>query len=155
MVSTTRMGEAEVRAILAALPDPEIPAVSLTEMGMLHEVRWEGETLKVRLRPTYSACPATAVIRREVERALSDRGIAPVEVSIVLAPAWTTDDITPEGREKLRAYGIAPPGLGEVACPRCGSTATRLISQFGAAPCRALWRCEDCLEPFDYMKPHR
>lgn len=162
----------EVWSWLAEVPDPEIPVISLTDLGIIRDVAWEEDTLVVTVTPTYSGCPATSVINLDIERALRDRGIAKLRLERRLAPAWTTDWVTAEGREKLRAYGIAPPVDGTaadgrlvgriarlagqsnltIACPRCGSTHTEKISQFGSTPCKASYRCRDCLEPFDYFK---
>lgn len=162
----------EVWSWLAEVPDPEIPVIALTDLGIIRDVAWEEDTLVVTVTPTYSGCPATSVINLDIERALRDRGIAKLRLERRLAPAWTTDWVTPEGREKLRAYGIAPPVDGTaadgrlvgriarlagqsnltIACPRCGSTHTEKISQFGSTPCKASYRCRDCLEPFDYFK---
>ncbi len=154
---------------LAEVPDPEIPVVSVVDLGIVREVRWDepGE-LVVTVTPTYSGCPATELIAAEIREALARRGLARVRLETRLAPAWTTDWISARGREQLRGYGIAPPGTKvvdasailrrreaePVACPRCGSSRTRLTSRFGSTPCKALYRCDDCLEPFDYFKPH-
>ena len=156
---------------LSQVPDPEIPVISLTDLGIIRDVAWHGDTLVVTVTPTYSGCPATGVINLDIETALRARGIEKLELKRQLAPAWTTDWITAEGREKLRAYGIAPPVDGTAAdgvlagrvsrlmgnnltiqCPRCGSTHTQKVSQFGSTPCKASYRCTDCLEPFDYFK---
>ncbi|MCX7892273.1 MAG: phenylacetate-CoA oxygenase subunit PaaJ [Burkholderiales bacterium] len=154
---------------LAEVPDPEIPVVSVVDLGIVREVRWDepGE-LVVTVTPTYSGCPATELIAAEIRESLARRGLARVRLETRLAPAWTTDWITERGRAQLRGYGIAPPGwkvvdasallrgraADPVACPRCGSARTRLTSRFGSTPCKALYRCDDCLEPFDYFKPH-
>jgi len=148
-------------AVAAAVPDPEIPVVTLEDLGILRGVEEEGGTAVVRLSPTYSGCPATAAIELSVAEALAGAGIA-ARIERVLTPAWTTDWITAEGREKLRAYGIAPPVAGgkaslfgegpDVPCPRCGSVATERVSEFGSTPCKAHWRCTACGEPFDYFK---
>ncbi|MEO0914304.1 MAG: 1,2-phenylacetyl-CoA epoxidase subunit PaaD, partial [Pseudomonadota bacterium] len=128
--------------------------------GVIREVAWEGDVLHLKVTPTYSGCPATAVINFEIEKHLRAKGVKP-RIERQLSPAWTTDWLSAEGREKLRAYGIAPPveggGYGSlhgrvVACPRCGSRATERISEFGSTPCKASYRCTDCLEPFDYFK---
>lgn len=159
---------------LAEVPDPEIPVVSVTELGIVREVRWEGETLLVAVTPTYSGCPATAVIDLAIEAHLRAKGIDRLRLERRLSPPWTTDWVTQEARDKLRAFGIAPPVDGTasdggtsaraarlsgksnlmIACPRCGSTRTERVSQFGSTPCKASYRCEDCLEPFDYFKCH-
>ena len=156
---------------LAEVPDPEIPVLSLTDLGIIRDVAWQDDTLVVKVTPTYSGCPATGIINLDIETALRGHGIRKLRLERQMAPAWTTDWITPEGREKLRGYGIAPPLDGTaadgvlagrigrlsghnltIACPRCGSTHTEKISQFGSTPCKASYRCKDCLEPFDYFK---
>ena len=161
-----------VRHWLSQVPDPEIPVISLTDLGIIRDVEWQDDTLVVTVTPTYSGCPATSVINLDIEAALRAKGIQKLRLERQLSPPWTTDWITPEGREKLRAYGIAPPVDGTaadgrlagriarlagtsnlvIACPRCGSTKTEKISQFGSTPCKASYRCTDCLEPFDYFK---
>lgn len=150
------------RQAAGAVPDPEIPAVTLADLGILRGVDLVGGQVVVRLTPTYTGCPATLPIRLSVETALIAAGIADARIETVLAPAWSTDDISEEGRRKLAAIGIAPPvrrggkqalfGADEVACPRCGSSDTERISEFGATPCKALWRCLECREPFDHFK---
>jgi ring-1,2-phenylacetyl-CoA epoxidase subunit PaaD len=167
---------------LNGVPDPEIPAVSVVELGIIRGVEWEaattdraeGDTLVVAVTPTYSGCPATELIMAGIREALAALGVRRVRLDVRLAPAWTTDWIAPEAKRKLRAYGIAPPtgdapasGRVDVAgisplrraaaivpSPRCGATNTRLVSQFGSTACKAHYRCEACLEPFDYFKPH-
>lgn len=161
-----------VRHWLAQVPDPEIPVISLTDLGIIRDVEWQDDTLVVTVTPTYSGCPATSVINLDIEAALHAKGIEKLRLERRLSPPWTTDWISAEGREKLRAYGIAPPVDGTaadgrlagrvarlagtsnlvIACPRCGSTKTEKISQFGSTPCKASYRCTDCLEPFDYFK---
>ena len=138
---------------LEGVPDPEIPVISLVELGVVRGVEWRNDDLWVTLTPTYSGCPATAVIEADVIRALTLMGVAP-HIERRIAPPWTTDWITEAGREKLAAYGIAPPqpAGGPDKCPHCGSAAVERISQFGSTPCKAQWRCTYCLEPFDYFK---
>lgn len=154
---------ARARSVAASVPDPEIPVVTLEDLGILRGVEADGSTFVVKLTPTYSGCPAVLAIELAVETALREAGFADIRIQRVLAPAWSTDEISEAGREKLRAYGIAPPqrasgkgailfGDETVACPRCGSLATTRISQFGSTACKALWRCESCREPFDYFK---
>ncbi len=145
--------EAQVWDWLAKVPDPEIPAISLVDLGVIRGVAFDGDTCVVTVTPTYSGCPATAVINLSIETALADHGV-PVRLKQQIAPPWTTDWISPEGRDKLNAYGIAPPqpAGGPAACPRCGGTHLEKLSQFGSTPCKAQWRCRDCLEPFDYFK---
>ena len=147
--------EKAILAALADVPDPEIPVVSVLDLGIVRGVRRSPPA--VLITPTYSGCPATQAIEHSVRKALSDAGFAYVPVETVLSPPWTTDWITDAGRAKLLAYGIAPPsprGSEVVACPQCGSTDTREVSRFGSTPCKALWRCIDCLEPFDRFKCH-
>lgn len=150
------------------VPDPELPPVSITDLGIVRDVRIDGDTVVVALTPTYAGCPATDVIAADVERALHDRGVERVRVERRLSPPWTTDWITPRGRERLHAQGIAPPSAAGLAtgpvvlnpskdvvrCPRCASSSTTEISHFGSTPCKALYRCDACKEPFDYVKPH-
>jgi len=155
--------------VLRDVMDPEIPVLSIVDLGIVRFVREErsGEdseaTLHVGLAPTYSGCPATEVIRGSVERALARAGFARVKIENVLSPPWTSEWVTAEGRRKLLAFGIAPPqepvssprrlfGETTVHCPRCGSEATERISEFGSTPCKAHYRCTECLEPFDYFK---
>jgi ring-1,2-phenylacetyl-CoA epoxidase subunit PaaD len=166
-VATLVSADTEVqhaRAIAAAVLDPEVPVITLEELGVLRGVRRRDGKVIVTLTPTYTGCPATAAIQLAVEVALMEAGIAGARVETVLSPAWTTDDITEAGRAKLKAYGIAPPnrtapsGLFEVeivACPKCGSQHTSKVSEFGSTACKAQWRCESCREPFDYFKCHR
>ena len=145
------MREQAIWDVLAEVPDPEIPVVSVVDLGMVRAV----EDDKVTITPTYSGCPATEVIRRSVRDALDSAGYADVVVESALFPPWTTDWITEAGRQKLKAYGIAPPDpAAEVECPQCGSTDTEEVSRFGSTPCKAQWRCRSCLEPFDRFKCH-
>ena len=161
---------------LDAVPDPEIPAVSVVELGILRGVEWDATDpllLVVTVTPTYSGCPATELIMTSICEALAAAGVAKVRIEMRLAPAWTTDWMTTEARRKLCDFGIAPPGAARtpsavdvagisplrrtgatVACPRCGSKQTQLVSQFGSTACKAHFRCLACLEPFDYFKPH-
>jgi len=150
---------------LAEVPDPEIPVISLVELGVIRGVDWQGDELVVTVTPTYSGCPATSVINFDIEAKLRARGVARLRLQRQLSPPWTTDWIADTARDKLRAYGIAPPvgaaagparargALGvAVACPRCGAADTERVSQFGSTPCKAAYRCRACLEPFDYFK---
>ena len=152
--------------------DPEVPALSVRDLGIVRDVVDHGDALEVVLTPTYSGCPATEVIEKSVVDALVAAGLGPVRATTRRAPAWTTDWISDEGRRKLRAYGIAPPSgaaavsaaeapirlvrrepAATVACPRCGSAHTERLSAFGSTACKALWRCLDCREPFEHFKP--
>lgn len=149
--------QGRIASVLAGVPDPEIPAVSVVDLGIVREVGSDdGGDAWVSLTPTYTGCPATAAIEQATRAALDRAGFADVAIRMVLAPAWSTDMITAEGREKLRRYGIAPPEPGKRAasCPRCGSRDTREVSRFGSTPCKALWQCRACHEPFDRFKCH-
>jgi len=151
--------------VLSRVADPEIPVISVTDLGIVREVRAEGDAVAVVVTPTYSGCPATEVIERSIAAALREAGAPQVRVETRLAPAWTTDWIAPEAQEKLRRCGIAPPGprptaeaqpitfAPRVACPLCGSGNTERLSAFGATACKALYRCRDCREPFEHFKP--
>ncbi|MFE0424394.1 1,2-phenylacetyl-CoA epoxidase subunit PaaD [Streptomyces sp. NPDC058953] len=155
--------EAELRRVAGAVPDPELPVLTLAELGVLRGVRLLGpHRVEVTLTPTYTGCPAVETMSDDIERALHDHGMAEVSVVTVLSPAWSTDDITAEGRRKLAESGIAPPrshsasgpvpvGLS-VRCPHCGSTETELLSRFSSTACKALRRCVSCREPFDHFK---
>lgn len=186
----------EIWAWLDSVSDPEIPVLSVIDLGIVRNVRWTEErpdftteqtpprvsqtsaiderlrrpgtqttrrsnsTLVITITPTYSGCPAVAVIKNDIHRALQEHGIDRVRIETQLSPAWTTDWMTERGRERLLEYGIAPPGPCEqghspaVPCPRCGSSDTRLVSRFGSTPCKAFYICNSCLEPFDYFKCH-
>lgn len=154
---------------LDTIPDPEIPVISVIDLGIVRGVHWEADTCVVTITPTYSGCPAVTLIRAQIVQALGEHGIGQVEVRLQLAPAWTTDWMTARGRQQLAGYGIAPPAqtvidisgitrrrqpAPAVACPHCGSTHTHVVSQFGSTACKALYRCGDCREPFDYFKAH-
>lgn len=136
------------------VPDPEIPVISVVDLGIVRGVRWDGETCEVAVTPTYSGCPATTVISLDIETALRDRGIADVRIKTQISPPWTSDWLSQTGRAKLEDYGISPPRAagGPERCPRCKSGDVKRISQFGSTPCKAQWQCTDCLEPFDYFK---
>jgi ring-1,2-phenylacetyl-CoA epoxidase subunit PaaD len=152
----------DVRAAVAAVADPELPVVTIEQLGILRDVRVdESGAVAVDITPTYSGCPAMDAIRADVEAALAGLGVDGVSVRLVLAPAWTTDWITPSGRAALEEYGIAPPGPAggtvtaltlSVRCPQCGSPDTRELSRFGSTACKSLWVCRSCQEPFDHVK---
>lgn len=149
--------------ILATVSDPEIPVLSIMDMGVVRQAEMKNGIAKIAITPTYSGCPAMDVIGDDIKKALSDNGIE-AAVELVLSPAWTTDWITEKGRKSLEDYGIAAPLNPEadidallgnkkiVKCPQCGSTNTRLVSQFASTACKAMFQCEDCHEPFDYFK---
>ena len=148
----------------AEVVDPEIPVLTIADLGMLRDVTVTDGRVEVAITPTYSGCPAMNMIRVEIELALEREGFRNLEVRTVLSPAWTTDWMSDDGRRKLREYGIAPPlasssrralfGVEQVACPQCGSGNTEVLSEFGSTSCKALWRCKSCREPFDYFKCH-
>ncbi|MEP7019957.1 MAG: 1,2-phenylacetyl-CoA epoxidase subunit PaaD [Pseudonocardiales bacterium] len=168
MVSTT---VADARAIAQTVTDPELPMLTLHDLGVLRGVRLDGERVIVEITPTYSGCPAMAEMRSDLAARLHNAGYRDVTVRTVLSPPWTTDDITERGRQVLAEHGIAPPGpaprrgpgpvplaLGvrppAVDCPLCGSADTELVSQFGATSCKSLHRCVACREPFEHVKAH-
>ncbi len=153
-----------LRELLAGVPDPEIPVLSVLDLGVVRHLRQRADgTIEVGVSPTYSGCPATPMIKADIVQALERDGFRAVAVD-VLSPPWTSDWISEEGRRKLAAYGIAPPAEAvtsarrllqpdlAIACPRCNSTNTMKLSEFGSTPCKALYRCVSCLEPFDYFK---
>ena len=178
---TAQVTVEQVWSWLAEVEDPEIPVISIVDLGIVRDVRFDGAVCNVTITPTYSGCPATEVIGRSVVDALERHGLDRVRLETRIAPAWTTDWISEAGKRRLREYGIAPPiglaaeqairvdqiGRGSpsshrsplaaprgLACPHCGSHKVRLVSAFGSTPCKALARCDDCLEPFDYFKCH-
>jgi ring-1,2-phenylacetyl-CoA epoxidase subunit PaaD len=148
----------------AEVVDPEIPVLTIADLGVLCEVVISDGRVEVAITPTYSGCPAMNMITLEIELALERAGFRNSKVRTVLSPAWTTDWMSEDGRRKLREYGIAPPlaassrralfGVEQVACPQCGSIDTEVLSEFGSTSCKALWRCKNCREPFDYFKCH-
>lgn len=139
---------------LSSIPDPEIPVISLTDLGIIRDVSWAEDTLSVTVSPTYSGCPATTVINLEIEQKLRSMGIDCIKLKRQLSPAWSSEWISAEGREKLSKYGIAPPQTSgrPSECPNCGARSVTCISQFGSTPCKAQWQCDECKEPFDYFK---
>ncbi len=151
---TDKPSLSDVRAWLDEVPDPEIPVISLVDLGIIRDLAWEGDRLVVTVTPTYSGCPATSVINFEIEKALTEKGIKNLSLKRQIAPPWTTDWLSEKGRAKLETYGIAPPqpAGGPDRCPHCAATDLERISQFGSTPCKAQWRCKECLEPFDYFK---
>lgn len=162
-VEATGIALARARAVAAAVRDPEVPVLTIKDLGVLRDVRWgEAGRLIVDITPTYSGCPAMHTIALDVETALSEAGFEDAKINLVLSPAWTTDWMSPAGKDRLRAYGIAPPvggagrralfGVEDVPCPKCGSAETEKISEFGSTACKAHWRCRACAEPFDYFK---
>jgi ring-1,2-phenylacetyl-CoA epoxidase subunit PaaD len=165
VVNTVADGRVEAAwAALGGVPDPEVPAISVVELGIVRDVQVDGDAVTVVVTPTYSGCPAMREIEQDIVAALEAAGFARVDVRTTYAPAWTTDWITAEAREKLRAYGIAPPGPAEgptlvplrrrrvVACPYCGSEQTTLRSEFGSTACKAIHFCDACRQPFEEFK---
>lgn len=145
------MDRAAIMDVLAGVPDPEIPVISVVDLGIVRGI----EDGKVIITPTYSGCPATAAIEADVRAALDANGFRDVMIETRLSPPWSTDWISEEGKAKLKAYGIAPPQRSDdVECPNCGSFDTKEISRFGSTPCKAQWQCNNCLEPFDRFKCH-
>lgn len=139
-----------VLEILSHVPDPEIPCVSVVDLGIVRDVKGDA----VIITPTYTGCPATLAIEADIRSALDKAGLSALKIETVLTPPWSTDWISAEGREKLRAYGIAPPLRTAPQCPRCGSAHAEELSRFGSTPCKSLHRCLDCREPFDRFKCH-
>lgn len=169
MTLRTVLTPERIRELLREVKDPEVPVLDIVEMGLVRDVVVEGDRIQVEITPTYSGCPAMEVIESEVRATLAAHGITGATVRRVFAPAWTTDWMTDEAREKLRAYGIAPPAPGPaepvaplgfgptvraVPCPFCGSPDTALESTFGSTACKSLHRCEACHQPFEHFKPH-
>ncbi len=160
--------EAQVREVLATVTDPEIPVITIEDLGVLRDIEVDGGHVVVTITPTYSGCPAMDEIRADIVSALAASGVDDVEVRTVLAPAWTTDWMSEDGKRKLREYGIAPPGrrvdgpvlvpLGRrpdaVSCPQCGSADTEELTRFASTSCKSMWRCRSCREPFDHFKAH-
>ncbi len=157
-------------AVLDGVPDPEVPVISVCELGIVRDIGIDADGLRVEVTPTYSGCPATEIIAADIASALDAAGLGPVRVQMQRAPAWTSDWISAEGRRKLREYGIAPPGPVDASlgvamrfvprraappldCPRCGSANTERLSAFGSTACKALYRCRACGEPFEHFKP--
>jgi ring-1,2-phenylacetyl-CoA epoxidase subunit PaaD len=162
------VGDSELRQrawnVVAGVVDPEIPVLTIADLGVLRDVELKDGRVEVAITPTYSGCPAMNMIAVEVALALENAGFRQPKVRTVLSPAWTTDWMSDEGRRKLAAYGIAPPlpassrralfGVQQIQCPQCGSDDTELLSEFGSTACKALWRCKSCREPFEYFKCH-
>lgn len=162
----TMLNKEQILNLLSQIPDPEIPVISIREIGMLRDVNVVDNNCEVIITPTYTGCPAMGIIEDDIKSVLLNNGVNNVSVKLVYSPSWTTDWMTTEAREKMRKYGIAPPvantcvksiGISEkpiVVCPRCSSKSTSLISQFGSTACKALYKCNDCKEPFEYFKCH-
>ena len=165
MVETGSHTKQSVLEILSRIKDPEIPVLSIQEMGMLHDVKLSGDLCEVFIMPTYSGCPAMGIIEEDIYTLLKQEGFSNIKVTLVYSPTWTTDLMSESSKEKLRAYGIAAPVHSsctnwlkpndvEVLCPKCNSKHTELISRFGSTACKALYSCKNCSEPFEYFKCH-
>ncbi len=166
MVKSTRLSEGSVMELLELIPDPDIPVVSIVELGIVRGVAVdENNKVTVTITPTYSGCPAMTVFKEDIKELLLKNGAEDVEIKIAHSPTWSTDWLSGSTREKLRAYGIAPPESNssasvplfssskqKIICPHCGNTNSRLTSQFGSTPCKSLWYCDSCLQPFEYFK---
>lgn len=165
--STISTNEKKVWQLLEQVMDPEVPVLSVLDLGIVREVHLNGNTVEVVITPTYSGCPAMDVISMQIRMVLRSAGFDPVNIQTVLSPAWTTEWMSEAGKQKLQAYGIAPPNPKQqvctheffereeaVQCPHCRSWNTQRISEFGSTACKALYKCLDCLEPFDYFKCH-
>ncbi len=146
-----------IEYILERVTDPEMPVISVMDLGIVREVKIDGQQVEVIITPTYSGCPAMLEIEKNINNVLKQEGFKTIKVSTVLSPAWTTDWMSDEGKRKLEKYGIAPPDPASpenIKCPLCESGNTELVSQFGSTSCRSMYKCNDCLEPFDYFKCH-
>lgn len=162
-----KIDKQEIYRILSEVPDPEIPVLSIIELGMIRDVRIQAEQIIIDLTPTYTGCPATDMIKSDIATAMLNNGYTNCHINVVIDPPWNTDWIGEEAKEKLRKYGIAPPEKSsydkynlmlepdQIHCPRCNSIDTTMISQFGSTACKAMCKCNSCLEPFDYFKCHR
>lgn len=157
--------EDHIREILSQVPDPEIPVLTIEDLGIIRAIAIENDHVEVTITPTYSGCPAMEMIEVQIKAALQEAGIEKFSVKTILNPPWTTDWISESGKRKLKEYGIAPPqgsadkrllsgDFDDIVCPQCNSTNTEMVSQFGSTPCKSLFKCKDCLEPFDYFKCH-
>ena len=163
-MTNTKFSEKEIYDLIAGIPDPEIPVITIEDLGILREVKVTTDKIIISITPTYSGCPAMNAIEKDIKEILNRFDVGPFEIKTVFSPVWTTDWISDEAKEKLRVYGISPPEKSsndinvllnrQLHCPRCNSTNTELISQFGSTACKALYKCKDCLEPFDHFKCH-
>ena len=155
MIKETK--EKEIYELLEKVSDPEIPVISVLDLGIVRDVNIESDLVEVVITPTYSGCPAMLEIEKEINNALKSKGIQELKITTVLSPAWTTEWMTETGKKKLKEYGIAPPNPTnpeDIECPQCASKNTKLLSEFGSTACKSLFKCNDCLEPFDYFKCH-
>lgn len=151
------MEQAQIIDLLRNVTDPEIPVVSIADLGILREVKTDGGKLVIVITPTYTGCPAMLEVEKDINNTLKKAGFMDFKITTVLSPAWSTDFMTETGKQKLKEYGIAPPNPtneSDIECPNCGSDNTEMLSQFGSTACKSLFKCHDCLEPFDYFKCH-
>jgi ring-1,2-phenylacetyl-CoA epoxidase subunit PaaD len=151
--------EAKIWQILETVTDPEVPVLTIMDLGIVRQVKISNHEIEVIITPTYTGCPAMDMIAMNIRLALLEKGYKKIKITSVLSPAWTTEWMTVTGKQKLQAYGIAPPKSlsdrdGHILCPQCNSNNTKLLSEFGSTACKALYQCNDCLEPFDYFKCH-
>ena len=160
MVTASTISTKKIWRILKQVTDPEVPVLTITDLGILRDVIINGDEVEVIITPTYTGCPAMDMIAMNIKLALLENGYSKFKITSVLAPAWTTDWMSEEGKNKLKEYGIAAPNkkfliaIDGIECPLCNSTNTKLISEFGSTACKALYQCNDCKEPFDYFKCH-
>jgi ring-1,2-phenylacetyl-CoA epoxidase subunit PaaD len=164
MVVDKEITKQNIRQILETVCDPEVPVLTVADLGIIRDIKIHDDTIEVIITPTYTGCPAMDMIAMNIKMALIEKGYKHIKVTSVLSPAWTTDWMSEEGKRKLKEYGIAPPQSESerlkrpesfhVQCPQCNSTNTKLISEFGSTACKALYQCNDCKEPFDYFKCH-
>jgi ring-1,2-phenylacetyl-CoA epoxidase subunit PaaD len=163
MVTTSGISPERIWKILEEVTDPEIPVLTITDLGIVRDVKINGDEIEIIITPTYTGCPAMDMIAMNIRLALIEKGYSNIRITSILAPAWTTDWMSEDGKRKLKEYGIAPPPESGrllqpeslyVACPQCDSTNTRLISEFGSTACKSLYQCNDCKEPFDHFKCH-
>jgi ring-1,2-phenylacetyl-CoA epoxidase subunit PaaD len=167
MVNTTTIEEKRIRSILETVTDPEIPVLTITDLGILRDIKINGDEIEVTITPTYTGCPAMDMISMNIKLALLEHGYNNIKITSVLSPSWTTEWMSENGKQKLKEYGIAPPNPKQqvcdqnlfaeaeaVQCPHCNSFHTHRISEFGSTACKALYQCDDCKEPFDYFKCH-
>ena len=160
MVDSTNIEEEKIRAILDTVHDPEVPVLTINDLGIVREVRVLPEKIEIVITSTYTGCPAMDMIAAQIRMTLAEHGYQNIQLITALSPAWTTDWMSEDGKRKLKEYGIAPPDrrfsipVDGVECPHCHSHSTTLVSEFGSTACKALYRCEECKEPFDYFKCH-
>ncbi len=160
MVNPKSIEEKKIWDILETVTDPEVPVLTITDLGIVRDVIIDDDNIEIIITPTYTGCPAMDMITMQIRLAMLENGYSNVKITSVLSPAWTTDWMSEEGKRKLKEYGIAPPDKkisipkDGVTCPQCNSTNTKLISEFGSTACKALYQCNDCKEPFDYFKCH-